>query len=497
MKAKFLLCAVSLSLSVSLGAQEVASLRSPATPTGGYAELFGGYESGGFHSGYDAASLWKVGAKAEGTHRGRHVTWNGRFGFEHFSGENMLTSMFIHPGYYPIDVLEFTPGNKTRQTYSFGGSMLAGLGERWLLGGKMSYEAINYAKRKDIRHTTYGMDFSIEPTVGVKLSDGKAILSMSYIFRKTAETIDAEQVGTATDESYYAFLDKGMRYGAYQVWDGDGIHLDEAGVGLLPVKEYSHGFSIVILSRPVSNHAELLFKQGIVGEKGYTWFRFPGYAIRDRLSGSHNAPAFTGSWELEYRLDSDRLEESVLDKVTDGGVTTPVVYAFNGVSDRAHHQMKGTYGMHFRSGAVRLLQAEVSYAKWLEASYLFYPYRDALDINFGLAGIKAGFEAWRFLIDADVWAGWGGKTEKGLGEVLGDAPVQPYRLQGDWDRKMEYLTATRCGVSMGLTYRFQSVRGLRITADGSWQHGFNLTVLPGSERFTAGLRLGYEFSQKQ
>ena len=493
MKAKYLLCAVSVGFSLTLGAQEVASLRSPATPEGGYAELYGGYESGGFRPGYAASSLWKAGARAQGTRRGEHITWSGHFGFEQIDGKDMFTSMFLNPGYYPIDVLEFTPGGKTRQTYSLGGALLADVGRQWLVGGKASYQAANYAKRKDIRHTTYGMDFSIEPTVGLKLADGRAVLSMSYIFRKTTETIDAEQVGSATDASYFAFFDKGMRYGAYQVWDGDGIHLDEAGVGLLPVKEYSHGFSIVFLSRPVSNRAELLFKQGSVGEKGYSWFRFPGIVFKDRLSGSHEAAAFTGRWALEFRYDRDRLEESVLEKVSEGGVTTPVVYAFNGVSDRTHLQFGGSYGMHFRQGALRTLEAELRYAKWYEASYLFYPYTDRLDLGFGTASLRAGFEAGRFLIDIDALAGLGGKQEKGLGDVLPEAPLQPYRLQGDWDRKMEYLTATRCGAGLKLTYRVHAVKGLRLTAEGTWQHGFALTVLPGSDRFSGGLRLGYAF----
>ena len=58
---------------------------------------------------------------------------------------------------------------------------------------------------------------------------------------------------------------------------------------------------------------------------------------------------------------------------------------------------------------------------------------------------------------------------------------------------MEYMTATRAGAALKATYRFRSVPGMTLTAEGNWLHGFGLTVLPGNDRFSAGLRLGYGF----
>ena len=492
MKAKLLLCAVSLGLSMTLGAQEVASLRCTKTPEGGTAELYGGYETGGFRPGFAASSQWKAGAKARGTHHGESTSWTGYFGFEQLEGKEMFTSMFLDPGYFPVDVLEFTPGDKTRQTYSLGGGLMTEVGE-FLVGGDARYRASNYAKRKDIRHTTYGTDLRLAPTAAISLGKDNEFLSLSYVLQKKAETIDAEQVGSATDKSYYAFLDKGMRYGSYQVWDGDGVHLDEAGVGLFPVKEYRHGFVLQVSTFPFSGKMEFLWKRGSVGEKGYTWFRYPGHVFSDELSGSHAAGSFTGTWGLGFRMEEDQLEESVLEKVTDGGVTTPVVHAFNKVSHRFHGNADLSYGMVFRKGVLRRLKATAGLTAWQEASYLSYPYEDRLDLVLGSFQLDAGLEAGRFRLDAQGLFGFGGKTEKGLGEPLEEAPVQPYRLQGDWDRKMEYMTATRCGATLSLTYAFRSVRGMYLKAEGNWLHGFNLSILPGSDRFCAGLSLGYGF----
>ena len=70
-------------------------------------------------------------------------------------------------------------------------------------------------------------------------SDDYAI-GFSYIFGKNSESVKAEEIGTAAT-SYYAFLDKGLMYGAYETWEGSGIHLNESGMNGFPIKELSHG----------------------------------------------------------------------------------------------------------------------------------------------------------------------------------------------------------------------------------------------------------------
>ena len=55
------------------------------------------------------------------------------------------------------------------------------------------------------------------------------------------------------------------------------------------------------------------------------------------------------------------------------------------------------------------------------------------------------------------------------------------------------MTATRCGAGLRATWRFRAVPGLSLTAEGDWLHGFNLTFLPGNDRFSTALRLGYGF----
>ena len=73
--------------------------------------------------------------------------------------------MFIQPGFYPVDILEFTPGRKDLQRYAFMGGIASDIAPNWRLGGKIDFAASNYSKRKDLRHTNYRLDLKVAPSV--------------------------------------------------------------------------------------------------------------------------------------------------------------------------------------------------------------------------------------------------------------------------------------------------------------------------------------------
>ena len=491
MRARYRACILSLLLvPLVLQGQDIGLLRlNPKTGATGKAGVYGGYEAGGYHPAFAPASLWKAGASAQGTHHGENTSFTGSFSFEQIEGKEQFTSVFLEPGYFPVDVLEFTPGDKTRQTYKLGGGFATTFAEEFAFGVKADYTAANYAKRKDIRHTTYGMDLQVEPTFAV-IGDNGIGLSAAYIFRKRTETIDAEQVGAATDQSYFAFLDKGMRYGTYQVWDGDGIHLDEAGVGVFPVKEFTHGFSYLVEAPVFAGGMSLLWKHGSVGEKGYDWFRYPGFSwkvfLEGRFKGGH-------SLRLDLNLQDDQLEESVLDKVTAGGITTPTVYAWNAVSDRKWGSLDLTYAVRFRNGPLKLLRAVLHGGLWDEKSYLMYPYEDQTQRYNGMATLVAAFGFGPVDLNLRVNGGAGAWKDRGLQGGTDAVDSAPFRLTPDWLRKMEYFSTTKAGAGLTLTYHLRAVKGLSLQAEGTWLHGFGIDLLPGADRWSSTVRIGYDF----
>jgi hypothetical protein len=472
----------------------------PKHPPKGHvsAQVWGGGEAGGYRQGFAAESLWKVGASASGSLRTQRTLFKGSFGYSEEHGKNMLTSMFIEPGYFPVDVLEFTPGNKVRQTYDLSGLFETRLANNLYGGGKAVYRTANYAKLKDIRHTTYGMSLLVEPSLGYRSDNVSA--SARMIYRKKQETIDAEQVGSATGESYFAFLDKGLRYGTYQVWDGDGVHLDEAGVGVFPVGEKAYGGGVSLslggdlsLNPTFQLDVQALATDGKVGEKGYLWFRFPGYEVAAVLSGSHLLGFSSGRWKVAMTAKADRLDEAVLEKVTTGGVTVPEIYGYNTVSDRAVEKLSAEYALSFISWFKSVgVKADVMTRQ--ERSFLMYPYSYGAntvvycvtlssEMLLGPVGVKASFNG-----------GAGKIVERQLSAPEGDEILtQPFRLQKDWDRKSEFMTAPHIGASVSLKWFIPSVKGLGLIADAFWRHGFNITVLPGKNRAGATAGLSYEF----
>ncbi len=289
--------------------------------------LFGSMENGGFRPAFEAASFWKAGVRA-GTevHEGS-VSLAGNFSFTQKEGKDMMRSMFVHPGLYPFDLIEFTPGPKTLQTYSFDGGLAWGFSERWTVGGKVRFEADNYAKRKDLRHTNYYQDITVLPAVKYSFgTDRKLHIGLNGCYRSKSESVQAEQLG-ASGQTYDVFLDKGMMYGEREVWDGDGVHLAEAGVNRFPVREQTWGAAIQA-SYDAGLYGEFAYSRsfGEVGEKGYVWMRFPGEQVTARLTYLTEKGNYKGIFRLELKSNLQHLNEFAVDRENKGGVVTPVSY---------------------------------------------------------------------------------------------------------------------------------------------------------------------------
>ena len=130
-----------------------------------YAEIYFTKENGGMTGHSSSDDSWNAGARTESVRHLKKVSFAGGFGYDYFDGRNMCGSMFTEPGYYPVDILEFTPGRKIREDYTFTGGVSAVLGRRWTGGLRVEFEAQNYAKRKDLRHKNTRLDFEFSPGV--------------------------------------------------------------------------------------------------------------------------------------------------------------------------------------------------------------------------------------------------------------------------------------------------------------------------------------------
>ncbi|MBO4565980.1 MAG: hypothetical protein J5695_01995 [Bacteroidales bacterium] len=485
------------------GGRNIAGLASSSSPRGEIispvkrsgAEFTGGMETGGYRSGSEAPTLWTGGVKADTEVHYKDLLLTGDFSFAVSGGDGMCGSMFTEPGLYPIDILEFTPGAKTLQNYGIGGGIAWKNGSRFIPGCTLQFVGANYSKRKDLRHTTYRQELDIVPS---PIYDGDGlVLGVSGIFGKDSEFVQAEQIGSATAESYYAFLDKGLMYGTYQVWDGNGVHLTENGVDRLPVKQYSYGAALQAeIGSFLYAEAEYLRTAGEVGEKGYTWFRFPGSTVDARLQWTLHRPAGVHVVAARFEWMRQETDESVIDRVSSGGVTTPVEYGSNRIFERRHMTAGPEYGFYGAGGTE--LHANLSVTKEKDRSTLMYPFLDLDEVTLLRFGADGSLPYGAFVLDAGISGGckigehrhYKGNDNESAGLVSA-----PYRLEEWFEREQELSDAPFMGASVSLRYNFTIAGKYNLYAEAMYSivHAFGIELLDGSERHTAQIKLGYDF----
>ena len=451
------------------------------------AELSARYESGGFRDPSQAPEGWSAGASTSSIRHLEKVSLAGSFSFEQTEGYGMCGSMFITPGSYPVDIFEFTPGRKTLQTYAFEGGISYDIAPEWRIGAKMDFESANLAKRKDLRHVNWKLDMTVSP--GFMYHSGDFAVGASALFRKVSESVDPTQVGTA-ESSYYAFLDKGMMYGTYSVWTGSGLHLDESGVNGFPVKDLSYGAAMQVEYRNVFTQIRYLRSSGIVGEKEYIWFRYPGnevaadmgWRISESAHGKHTLRI--GTWWKGITMD-----ESVLEKVTENGVTTVTDHGSNRILSRSQWHISPEYELlhpllEVRAGADIDMTGSISSQ--------VYPYVYSQSLFEASAYVDIEYHLGRFDWGCAGRYG-GGKVSEKEDLVSGNSGVQtvPFRLQEWYDMQLEYRTARRFHADIMVRYNFEG--NIYLEADMTSVKAFGLKYLTGPDRFSAVLRLGYRF----
>lgn len=456
-----------------------------------YAEIYGGLKSGDFHDSYESSDSWKMGAVAKTLVHKSGFSMNGSFSFDQDRGKNMCGSMFIKPGYYPVDVLEFTPGTKILQTYSFSGGIASDLNEHWRVGGKMDFESSNYAKRKDIRHTNYRLDMTLAPSVMFHTSAYN--VGLSFIYNKTMETVDAEQIGTATASSYYAFLDKGLMYGTNEVWNGSGTHLSEAGVNLLPVKEISTGAALQFAVGGFYFDAEGLYTDGTVGERGYTWYKFPGERLTARMGYKFKALDATHMLRVKASFLMQKNREYAIEKITENGITIPYLYGYNQIFERRITSIDPEYRMY---GSKWELKASGNYTYRQGLSSLMYPYKYLQNVSQYSGDLAGLVHLGHFDIGlgASYLKGNLSEESSSVNEASG-AVSTPYRQTDYYDLQVEYMTAARVSGRLSLRYNVLKgvLKGSYAECFGSMVKGFDIKYVAGSQMVNAGIKVGYQF----
>jgi hypothetical protein len=300
--------------------------------------------------------------------------------------------------------------------------------------------------------------------------------------------VEAEQIGIS-ESSYYAFLDKGLMYGVHSVWTGSGLHLDEAGVKAFPVNEFSNGAAVQMQYEDLFAEVEYIRTSGRIGEKEYIWFRFPGNEVSVRAGYRHFVWGRVHYARMNFNWQGRQLHESVLEKVSVGGVSTVIDHGQNMISSESSWTLTPEYECVSQKVEV-LASAHVAGQKQVVSQ--MYPYVAAQSLLVYGADVKAAVHLGMFRLSANAGYSAGSVTEDAwLVSDTSGVQTSPYRLQDWYDMHMEYLTAHR--LSAGLALRCTFEEGIYLEASGTWIHGFNLKHLTAPNRYGAAIKIGYNF----
>jgi hypothetical protein len=300
--------------------------------------------------------------------------------------------------------------------------------------------------------------------------------------------VEAEQIGIS-ESSYYAFLDKGLMYGVHSVWAGSGLHLDEAGVKAFPVNEFSNGAAIQMQYEGLFAEVEYIRTSGRIGEKEYIWFRFPGNEVSVRAGYKHFAWNRVHYARLNLNWRGRHLHESVLEKVSVGGVNTVIDHGQNMISSESSWTLGPEY--EYVSHKVEVL-ASAHVAGQKKVVSQMYPYVAAQSLLTYGADVKATGHVGMFSLTAR--AGYSAGLVREENWMTGnDSGVQtsPYRLQEWYDRHMEYLVAPRFFSRIMCRYTFD--KGIYLEMDVMSVNAYRLNYLTDKNRLSATIKVGYDF----
>ncbi|WP_295939406.1 DUF6850 family outer membrane beta-barrel protein [uncultured Alistipes sp.] len=451
-----------------------------------YAEVYFTKENGGMTGHSSSDNSWNAGARTASIRHFEKVSFAGSFGYDYSEGRNMCGSMFVEPGYYPFDLLEFTPGRKVRESYAFTGGVSAVLGRRWMGGVAIDFEARNYAKRKDLRHKNTRLDFEFAP--GVMYHAGPLAVGINYIIGKNSEKLEAEQIAT-TPEPPKAFLDKGLYYGVLRQWDSDDLHLASAsGVSGFPVKENTQGAGLQLQYGAFYGDIAYRNRQGETGERGVIWYEFETSQITANAVWSLHKTDTEHFVRTGVDWVSQKNRENIITFNNENGVSLPQIHGSVPIFSRRRLDLR----LEYEIATARMRTRAGVEGTWLNReSTLMYPYVEGQKTNWVtvFGDCLLIFGRWELNFAADYRQGsFSERSEKF--ETPGEPGEYPEQLTDYYDYENEYLTAKRLGAALGLRY---NISRFYIDLNARYEHGFGLKYVAQPNRVAATLSIGYIF----
>jgi hypothetical protein len=316
------------------------------------AEVYLNKSNGKFVNYYQSDNSYEWGASTESYLRlNPKIVFYGKVSYANFTGQNMGGSVFIRPDYHPFDIVEKTDearGEKNKEDYHLIGAVSAKLSPKWAIGGKLDYEAANYAKHKDLRHTNKLLDLTA--TAGLSYSFGAmGDVGINYIHRRSVESMQIKMYGT-TDRVYYSLVSFGAFYGRSEIY-GTGGYTDKDNNN--PMVNSFNGVALQLNLR-LSSQWTWFNEFSCQSRNGYYGIQSPQTPIFTEHQSNILSYSGTVSYkkrdqlhQLKLNAGREQLEnnENIFQRNTPqgGGQTDVLYYGSNKVLDRTISKMQLVY----------------------------------------------------------------------------------------------------------------------------------------------------------
>jgi hypothetical protein len=469
-----------------LGSENASGLQYLPVRKISLAEVFLNKSDGKFVNYHQSGNSSEYGAQTESFFRlNPKVVLYGKINYTHFNGKNMNGSVFIDPAYNAFDILT-DAGDKNLEKYDLSGAVGIQLSSRWALGGKLDYEAANYAKFKDLRNENMLLNLTFSAGFSYRIGS-KLALGANYFYLRRVESLAFSLLGT-TDKQYNSLISFGSFFGRTELF-GESGYTQKGNNN--PTVNTSHGVSLQAdwkWNRQWRLFNEFSYKSGdgYYGKQStttpvYTEHHFSGLAYSGALS-------FKDRHFLNVKLGNQQLDnfENVFVRENQpGGNTNIVYYGNNKVLDKSLMHVNLEYTANLGVEAYHptwVLKAGADFHDRRQTTML-YPFFRKQDIRVFDGWLSAGRNIVRqknqYALSLKLLYGSGGGTDKedGVYATPSDSQREPARADNELHREYEYLTTGRIRANLGIGY----TRLLNPDLQGYIRLNYELTHAPQVE----------------
>lgn len=408
-----------------------------------------GYTEGNLRSSNDAAKAWTAGLRASSIKHFSKVSLYGALRFEQLWGRQMAGSMFVRPGFYPVDVYEFTAGDKSRQTYGLEGGLSVDVSDRWRLGLGLDLVAARSEKKTGLSHKTDMFDLTLKP--GFQYHDGGTAFGLNLILSGNRETVRADKDVKAPANE--VFINDGLYYGTRKEW-----------AVYLPVSEFLYGLSAQFSSGGLYAGVQWRHRNGRIGYESVP-MRMDGNDYG--LDASYRLPFEYGVHTFRVSVSGYGEKDAVF---SHSEFNTALGYDYSGRGWNAGLSLP----ISDREGTVVPVEA----------------YQGSQSILVSALELHGGFQKGGFSAKASVKFGAGVLSDEMTKIKAWKEEQKPERLDSYFIKFSEHMTHPKLDFSPTLRYTFSG--GFYLEGSVWWQHGFKMVYL-GKDRVNAMFKLGYNF----